>query len=186
MKKLNSLTTWVAGGLELLHWSSTLAALALFGATFFAGGPILEFFTAFGTELNVYGFEIDILTTGGPDIRAVRIFALAALILFPLMAMVYRNIRLILRTAQGRTQFSKGATPFQQGILRMVREIGYFYLAVPALGLLFSTIARLLLGVDAVELSVNLGGFVMGITILCLSQVFAQGVEMQGEVDGLI
>ena len=43
-----------------------------------------------------------------------------------LMAMVFRNVYLIFKTAEGKTWFSKGATPFQPDIVRMVREIGIF------------------------------------------------------------
>lgn len=62
------------------------------------------------------------------------------------MAMVFRNVYLIFRTAKGKTWFAKGDTPFQKDIVRMVREIGIFYLAVPIVSLLMSVVAVLVLG----------------------------------------
>ena len=96
-----------------------------------------------------------------------------------LMAMVFRNVYLILRN-------SENATPFQPDNVRMVREIGIFLIAVPVVGLLVSMAARLVLGVDAVEGSVNLGSVMVGLVVLCLSRFFARGMELENETEGLL
>ncbi len=83
-------------------------------------------------ELQFYGFSIGVLTpAGGVSFGAVRAFAVAGFFFCSLMGMVFRNIYLILRTAKGKTWFAKGDTPFQNDIVRMVREIGIFHIGVP-------------------------------------------------------
>ena len=109
----------------------------------------------------------------------VALFSGGAAVILSLMAMVFRNIYLIMKK-------SENATPFQKDNVRMVREIGIFLLSVPMVGLIMSIVARLVLGVDNVEASVGLDSFMVGLVVLCLSQFFAQGMELEADVDGLL
>ncbi len=68
----------------------------------------------------------------------------------------------------------------------MLREIGIFCISVPIVGLVMCTAARLILGVDAVETSVNIYGFSMGLIVLCLTQIFAHGAALEKDVEGLV
>ena len=103
-----------------------------------------------------------------------------------LMAMIFRNVYLIFKTAEGETKFSQGKTPFQKDNIRMVREIGIFCIAIPVVELIVSVIARIVLPVGVVETSVEMTGVFMGLVVLCLSQFFAYGMELQEDVDGLV
>ena len=47
-------------------------------------------------------------------------------------------------------------------------------------------VSRLVQGLDAVETSVNLYGFSMGIIVLCLTQSFAHGAALEQDVEGLV
>lgn len=49
-----------------------------------------------------------------------------------------------------------------------------------------SIIARIVLGVDDVETSVNMYGFTMGVIVLCLTQFFVRGAELEKDVEGLL
>jgi len=40
--------------------------------------------------------------------------------------------------------------------------------------------------VDFAEISIDMGGISMGIIVLCFSQFFAHGVELENDVDGLL
>ena len=100
--------------------------------------------------------------------------------------MIFRNVYLILKTAQGKTWFSKGDTPFQKDIVRMLREIGIFLLSSCAVDLFWSIGLRMILGVDQVELSVGLTRIILGMMVLCLSQFFDYGAHLQEDVDGLL
>ena len=68
----------------------------------------------------------------------------------------------------------------------MVREICIFSIGIPVIGLIMSAIIRLAVGVDAVETSVSMGGVIMGIIVLCLTQFFAYGGALEKDVDGLV
>lgn len=140
-----------------------------------------------GEAISVQGFSIVI---GNPDgtinNAAMIIFLLAGAMILELMAWVFRNTNLILRTTQGLTKFSKGKTPFQKDNVRMMREIGIFFIAISVVQFVLSVIATLVIGPEFAEVNADLIWVVVGILMLCLSQVFALGMEMQNDIDGLV
>lgn len=140
-----------------------------------------------GKTVSVHGFS---LVIGNPDgtlnNAAMILFLLCGAMSLELMAWVFRNVNLILRTTQGLTKFSQGKTPFQKDNVRMMREIGIFFISITIVQLIFSTIATLVIGPELVESSVGMMGIVTGILMLCLSQVFALGMRMQNDIDGLV
>ena len=68
----------------------------------------------------------------------------------------------------------------------MMREIGYFSIAVPVIGFIMSIVVRLVTGVEAAEISIDTAGIFMGIIVLCLTQFFVHGAELEEDVDGLL
>lgn len=150
-------------------------------------GTLVNGSPAPGESIAVQGFSIVI---GNPDgtlnNAAMIIFLITGALTAELMAWVFRNVNLILRTTQGLTKFSKGKTPFQKDNVRMMREIGIFFISIAVVELAMSGIAVLILGPEMAEVSADLGGVVIGILMLCLSQVFAIGQKMQEDVDGLV
>ncbi len=181
---------WVTKILELIHWGGAAFAAALLALSRLAGPRLAQALEQgqplWGAELKTYGLEVQFLYDGLADLRAVACFALGGIVILSLMAMVFRNIGLILQAAGGKGRFAGKAGVFQPDVVRMVREIGIFCLSVPAVGLAVTNLARLVLGVDRCEASIRLEGFFTGLIVLCLSQVFAQGVRLQQDVDGLI
>jgi len=178
--KLDRAARALARAAEIAHWigaTGMLAGLVLAltmgqRAVFAVPGEAVE-------ELAVYGFELGLVIEDGiPDMAALRLFMLAGAVLLSLMAMTFRNVHLILKR-------SESATPFQPDNVRMVREIGWFFMSVPAVGLVMSTAARLVLGTE-IETSVRLSGLLAGLVVLCLSRVFARGMALEADVDGLL
>lgn len=174
---------------EVCHWVGTgIMAVLLVCCLFFkeqaprmiAGDPT-------GEDV-LYGFHFTLVGVDGVGLSlpALTVFAVAGVILLALMAMVFRNIYLIIKTSRGETKFSKGATPFQPDNIRMLKEIGIFSIAVPVVGVIMSIVGRLVVGPEFAETSVDLSGLIMGLIILWLTQVFAYGAELQAESDGLI
>ncbi len=170
---------------EVFHWVGTVLMLAATVCSlakpewvkYFVGMDAKE---CCGAELNVYGFEIVAqVKNGNVDMKSLFLFGIGAVIILPLMAMVFRNLYLIIKK-------SEGSTPFQADNIRMLKEIGIFSISIPIVGLVMSVICRLVLGVDAVETSVNFYGFFMGIVVLCLTQFFIHGAELEKDVDGLL
>ena len=191
MKTINKIALVVSKIMEVFHWIVAAFMVAVLACSVFAGdwfGSILtDGASELGETLSTYGFEIVAVNSDGTvNMTAVALFSVGAIIILSLMAMVFRNVYLILKTAKGETWFSDGKTPFQKNIVRMVREIGIFSIAVPVVGLIMSIICRLVLGVETAETSVNIQGFIMGILVLCLSHIFSYGTQLQEDVDGLV
>ena len=185
MKGLNKLGKVITKILEVFHWVG--AALMTAATVCSAVAPDwVKYFVGFdakeccGVNLDVYGFEVNLpVANGNVDMTAFLIFGIGAVIILVVMAMVFRNLYLIFKN-------SENTTPFQKDNVRLVREIGIFAIAIPVIGLFVSFIARLVIGSEAAEISIDMSGIFMGIIVLCLTQFFAHGVELENDVDGLL
>lgn len=171
--------------IEIFHWVGVALMLAATVCSL-AAPEWVKYFVGMdakeccGAELNVYGFElIAPVENGDVNMKTVFMFGIGAVIILSLMAMVFRNLYLIIKK-------SEESTPFQKDNIRMLKEIGIFAISIPLVGLTMSIISRLALGVDSVESSVNLYGFSLGIIVLCLTQFFIHGAKIQEDVDGLL
>ena len=191
MKGLTKVVTVLAKVLEVFAWVGSALVAASLIAIAAGKADLLPLFSNIRTEteLTLGGFSIDVSTLSRAQInRAYVVFFVTLLIVFLLMAMVFRNIYLIFKTAEGKTKFSRGATPFQPDIVRMIREIGIFCLAVPVLEIIMSIIARLVIGFEGGEIAVTIDvtAVFFGLVVLCLSQFFAYGAMLQKETEGLV
>ena len=185
MRGISSVTKIVAKIFEIGHWvgaaimmaASICVKAAPEWAGFFVG---LDAKDCCGARLVVYGFEVCApMTEGGVDMTVCMLFGIGAVIIFVLMAMMFRNLYLIFRN-------SENASPFQADNIRMLKEIGIFSIAVPAVGMIIGAVIRLAAGPDAAEVSINLSGILMGIIVLCLTQYFIRGIELEKDMEGLV
>lgn len=189
MKALTKAATVFSKLFEIGHWIGAVGFVV--GLVLFLLDPYMPGEWVFGMEpqeeLEVLGFS---LVATGPEAQvispAVVIFLITGAVTLGLMAFVFRNVNLILRTTQGETKFSQGRTPFQKDNVRMVREIGIFFISITVVEFAMSALAVVLLGPETAEVSADMGSAVTGVLMLCLSQVFALGMEMQKDVDGLV
>ena len=188
MKSVNRAAIILTKILEVLHWF-TAAVMAFVLIASAASANWLEEILqkgsgTLGDSLTTYGFEMNVLYSDGKiNMTAILLFSICAVIILSLMAMVFRNVNLILKTTLGKTKFSKGQTPFQKDNTRMVREIGIFFISVSIVSFVMSVIARAVLGVDNAEISVDFQNLIIGIIVLCLSQSFAYGNALQDQAD---
>lgn len=185
MKKLNTLGKVITKILEVFHWVGVALMLAAIICSV-AAPNLVGYFVDFdtkeccGANLEVYGFEVNAPVVDGKiDTATFVIFGIGSVIILALMAMVFRNLNKIFKK-------SENTTPFQKDNVRLVREIGIFAIAIPVIGLFVSFIARLVIGSEAAEISIDMSGIFMGIIVLCLTQFFAHGVELENDVDGLL
>ena len=185
MKVINKLGKIIAKILEIFHW---VAVVLMIAATIcsLAAPNWVNYFVGFdakeccGANLEVYGFEVNApVINGNIDMTSFLIFGIGAVIILVVMAMVFRNLHLVFKK-------SENATPFQKDNIRMMREIGIFAIAVPVIGFIMSTIVRLVTGVETAEVSIDTTGIFMGIIVLCLTQFFIHGAELEKDVDGLL
>ena len=185
MKGINKLATIITKILEVFHWvgAGLMAAATVCSAV---APQWIGYFVGFdakaccGVNLEVYGFEVNApVVDGNADMTSFLLFGIGAIIILLVMAMVFRNLHLIFRK-------SESMTPFQKDNIRMMREIGIFAIAVPVIGFIMSVVVRLVIGVEAAEISIDMGGIFMGIIVLCLTQFFIHGAELEEDVDGLL
>lgn len=185
MKGINKLGKVVAKILEVFHWVG--AALMLSATVCSVAAPNwVKYFVGFdakdccGANLTVYGFEVNApVVNGKVDMTSFFIFGIGAVIILAVMAMIFRNLHLIFRK-------SENSTPFQKDNIRMMKEIGFFAISLPVIGFIMSIIVRLITGVETAEISIDMGGIFMGIIVLCITQFFVHGVELEKDVDGLL
>lgn len=185
MKHMNKLAKIVAKILEVFHWVG-VALMAAATICSVVAPKWIGYFVSLdakeccGAELSVYGFEVQCaVADGNVDMTTFLLFGIGAILILSLMAMVFRNLYLIFKK-------SENATPFQKDNIRMLKEIGIFSISVPVVGFIMSIIMRLVIGVDAVETSVQQSGIFMGIIVLCLTQYFIYGADLEKDVDGLL
>ena len=185
MKGLNKLGKVITKILEVFHWVGAALMTAATVCSMVAPDWV-KYFVGFdakdccGANLEVYGFEVNApVVNGNTDMTAFFIFGIGATLILIVMAMVFRNLHLIFKK-------SENATPFQKDNVRMMREIGIFSIAVPVIGLIMSIIVRLVTGVETAEISLDTAGIFMGIIVLCLTQYFVHGAELERDVDGLL
>jgi len=185
MKDVVKIAKVVTKILEVFHWVAVVLMIAATVCSLTATDWV-KYFVGFdakeccGVELSVYGFEIITpLKNGSVDMTVLFLFGIGAVMILSLMAMVFRNINLIIKK-------SEDSTPFQADNIRMLKEIGIYAIAIPVISLIMSVVCRVVLGIDAVETSVNVYGFSMGVIILCLIQFFIYGTRLENDVDGLL
>lgn len=185
---LYKITLVLAKIAEILHWclagamlvGGVIAVICPAAASNFAKAAIAN-----KTILSCYGFEIAITSTG--DILRTDMlthFAFGSAIVLALMAMVFRNVYLILKTAEGKTWFAKGDTPFQNNTVRMFREIGIFFIAISVMSLVSTIITKINGG--EINIGFNYLDCFIGLVFLCISQFFNYGTNLEKDLDGLV
>ena len=135
------------------------------------------------SDVELYGLSVD-PANSAQLVGAFILFFFAAAVICAFMAMVFRYVHLIFKTAIGETKYSEGKTPFQPIIVKMIRRIGWLCIAVPIFELIISCIANIAFG--GVETSVQMSIVFFGLIILALSRFFASGVELQKDTEGLV
>lgn len=184
MKNIDKITKVIAKILEISHWVA-VGLMAMVGFSALINPNWLKFFIDVdsireNTEISVYGFEVLMSnSSGGINMTTLFLFSIGAVIIFALIAMIFRNIYLIVKKSENNS-------PFQSDNIRMLKEIGIFSILIPVISLIMSIIIRLIIGVDFIEISVDTSGIIMGIIVLCLTQYFAHGAEIEKDIDGLL
>ncbi|MBR6633520.1 MAG: DUF2975 domain-containing protein [Clostridia bacterium] len=185
MKGINVLGKIITKILEVFHW---VGAVLMASATVCSAvaPDWVKLFVSFdakeccGANLEVYGFEVNVpVVNEAVDMTFFMLFGIGATVILAIMAMVFRNLHLIFKK-------SENGTPFQKDNVRMMKEIGIFSIAVPVIGFIMSVIIRLVTGVESAEISIDMGGILMGVIVLCLTQYFIHGAKLEKDVDGLL
>jgi len=187
MSKLNKFAKVGIKIVEIVHWAMVVAGFILLATCFVAPNTILELLSRIQNELRIYSFTVELLgLINESGLTLIKISCVALILMCGLMAMIARNVYLIFMAMEGRNKNMQETGPFQKDVARMVREIGIFFLCMPVVGFLLSIAIRLVMGPEIADLSIDFGNIVIGIVVLCLSEIFMYGQGLQEEVDGLL
>lgn len=187
MKGINKAAMIIAKILEVFHWAGSAVMAVMFIVALVSKDRLNSMVvqnSSDDTRINTYGFDVEIIKNNGFDVTAVAIYAIVSLTVMALMAMVFRNIHLIIKTAEGKTTFSKGKTPFQKDVVRMIREIGIFLISISAVQIIGGIVMSL--AVRGSDVTVSAESVIFGIMLLCLSTYFDYGTKLEQDVDGLL
>lgn len=129
--------------------------------------------------LSVNGIEVSMPMEllKNPTLPLAIVFLAGAVLMVLNTLMFHRMHGIIVETMAGR--------PFQPCTLKWMKQIGYCAVAVPLVGAVMSIVA-MLINVDGLHATLDVSGLLMGVLVLCLTQVFAYGLELQKDVDGLL
>ncbi len=181
-------TRWLCNVLQWLYWLSVL----IFGVGFFVSifdpnwfmerltAPVDPLYGDLSFSISIQGFNGNLVVSP----LSIRLLLANSVITLSLMAMVFRNAYLIMKTAEGQTWFSKGNTPFQSNVVRMIKEMGIFLISVCGVNLLLSILLQGF-GLSS-DYYVEFSAFPIGCLLIALSIYFQYGVSLQEDVDGLI
>ncbi len=169
---------------EIAHWVGVVCMVILLVLSIFFQDMLPNYIVMDNdTTVGCYGFDINVLGADGSfQPGALIILSIFAIIALALMAMVFRNLYLIVKSISRESDNS----PFSKDNIRRVREIGILAIAVPIVGQIMQVIAVITLGAENVEMSVSLDGFMMGILALVLTQIFTYGARLESDVEGLL
>ena len=181
MNKLSKPTRILARILEIAHIVGACIMAVMLICCIFAPNAAEKMIVGDpGGEDAVYGFHFTLTNASGAvDRGSMTVFAIAGILLFGLMALVFRNVYRIIKT-------SENGSPFCPDVIRWLRQIGFFAIAVPVIGLVMSIVGRLVVGPEFAETSVDFGGILTGLLVLWLTQVFTRGAELEQDAEGLI
>jgi len=182
------LMRWMCNILQWLYWIVVVVMGILFLVSLFNPKWLMDLLELqFPSMFGPLTFSIVVQDFHGElsfSPLALRILLFASVVSLSLMAMVFRNAYLILKTADGKTWFSQGNTPFQSNVVRMIREMGIFLILICVVNLSLSIVLQAL-GIVR-ESSVEFSMVPIGCLLIALSMYFQYGVSLQKDVDGLI
>ena len=98
--------------LELLHWigAASMLVFGVFAIVTRQGehDALEKLISECGKELSCYGFEMSVAdSSGAVNMSAILLFAIAAIMIFSLVAMIFRNIYLIAKKSKNSTVSSR-------------------------------------------------------------------------------
>ncbi len=161
----------------------TLEVFAIIGTILCLGMTVMAFvnpqWLLENGTMTVNGIEISkpLERIANPSIPMAIIFLTGAVATVLAALMLHRMHGIIVETMAGR--------PFQPCTVKWMKQIGYCAVVMPLVGALMSTVA-MLINVDGIYATLDLSGLLMGVLVLCLTHVFAYGLELQKDVDGLL
>ena len=177
---LNRLSNWIyklARIGEVFSWFG-MAVLPMGAAFLIVNRNRLGELEQEGWHFNITGVtERNILREGHLDVLSLVLYCLMMMAVCIAMAMVLHQLCTVIR------RIGNG-TPFRRDVLGPIRQIGYFCMAIPIARFVFSIITSLIL--DRTHTVINLTDIFIALVVLWVTRMYAYGVELQDDVEGLL
>ena len=115
------------------------------------------------------------------DVRTVGVLGcLYGFICTTLGSLIFGNIYKVFKNIE------KDMTPFTKENVRLIKNIGIYAIVSPFVGGVISIIMAIIFKSPNFKATIDVTTLFMGFVVLCLSQFFAHGVELEDEVNGLL
>lgn len=174
ISKIVEISSWIGCGIT----AALIATLA-----FSRDLGLMKYFTDVtqdNVNATVAGFSIGLSNADGtPIFGAFMILFVTVLFVLILIALAFRNVNKVFKSAED-------STPFLMENVTRIKKIGYYIIAIPVVDVIMSLIAKIVIGINVVETSVDFSYIFAGIVVLAISQIFAYGVKLEADVDGLV
>ena len=156
---------WVTAALTVVSFLAVLIAPEAVTAMSGAGVKVVVMSGALG--------RVDVMDPDGTLNRGLYLlYTAVGAAQLSLTALVFRRIWQIIK-------LSWASTPFQRPVVDRVKQIGWLFIASPL-------VAGFVTFWPADSFSVDVSGIVTGVIVLALSQIFAYGVKLEDDVEGLL
>ena len=116
--------------------------------------------------------------SGGFDLAMEIVMGAASVITAILSALVFRKIGQVIK-------MSRETTPFQKPVVDRVRQVGWLFIATPLVTVAASLLTYIVSWPNY-SFQVDVSGIVAGVLILGLTQIFAYGVKLEDDMEGLL
>ena len=115
------------------------------------------------------------------DVRTVGVLGcLYGFICTTLGSLIFGNIYKVFKNIEN------DMTPFTKENVRLIKNIGIYAIVSPFVGGVISIIMAIIFKSPNFKATIDVTTLFMGFVVLCLSQFFAHGVELEDEVNGLL
>ena len=183
MKKIDRLACIASAIVEIVHWLIGVYMLVIVFLMLLARDVMLEAFANDGegliARLSINNMVVNADQLGANHFyTAVIVTCLLSVISAVLMALIFRDVRKLLKQ-------SFAETPFQPAVINRLQRVATLAMTLPVINLLGHAIGSLLTE-GVISLNFDLSGFIMGVLALALVRVFRYGAQLQNDVDGLV
>ena len=189
MKKLGKAGYVFVRVFEMLHWLAAAFCLVMciamlaapdwwMGLYGVASEPAGEVLSTKMVSWNYSGGFGMATVSGGFDLGMEIVMGVASMVTAILSALVFRKIGQVIR-------MSRETTPFQKPVVDRVRQVGWLFIVIPVMTVVTTLMADIFFW-PQYSFQVDVSNIVTGVIILGLTQIFAYGVKLEDDMEGLL
>lgn len=168
---------------EVVHWVGAVLCLFMAVSVLLAPDWFMEMNGEdMSSHVVQYGYMggLDVAVTGqtGFDAGLQALLAVGGAAALVLGALVFRRLGQVIVLCHG-------GTPFQRPVVDKIRQMGWLVIGEPVVTAAVSLLAYIVYW-PGYTFKVDVTCMVMGVIILALSRIFAYGVKLEDDMEGLL